>query len=360
MKKIIPIIAIIPMIFLALTPPTSIVLDCSVNSTLWLWATFFSGFLAFLFLYQKVSVWLKLLVVWCFVSSFLSRAPFISFTAYWSIIVCAYYYALCRKIDDWSFVLKSLQALFLFLCLLVIMQGIGKDTLLNFKHATPAITSTIGNKMIASSFMCILAPFLIINPLNWIALFIISFITASSGAVMALSMGLGTLLWVGVKKLRWVIVAVILGALLVAALSGDIKTFFSKAGRGPVWAKTVELCVKRPLGYGIGTYHVLFPYMCGAEIRDQAPGQEWNTSHNDFLQVLYETGFPGLVLLLGWIVSIVRNVKNPLKLAGLAILVGTMLVHFPLRVCQCAFIMLMFVAFLERKSDEFKHKTADL
>ena len=214
--------------------------------------------------------------------------------------------------------------------------------------------------MILASFVCILAPFLIIKPINWVPLALITIITASSGAVLALGMGFGTWIWVTKKSARWGIVAIILVMILYGVVSGDIKTFFSKAGRGPVWAKTVELIAERPLGYGVGAYRVIFPYKCGAEIRDQCPGQEWNTAHNDFLQIPFEIGIPGLILLLGWIVSIVRNVKNPLKLAGLAILVGTMLVHFPFRVCQCAFIMLMFVAFLERKSDEFKHKTANL
>lgn len=234
------------------------------------------------------------------------------------------------------------------MCLLLIMQLIGKDTLLNFNHSQPVILGTIGNKMMFSSFACCLAPFLIINPLNWVIVWIMALISSSAGAVMALGMGGATLIWVKHKKARIAVVGVILAMLLYAFMNGDINTLFSKAGRFPVWKKTSELILKTPLGHGIGTYKVIFPYMCGAEIRDQQPGKSWARTHNDFLQIPFEVGIPGLILLVGWIVSIVRNVRNPLKLAGLMILVGTMLVHFPMRMSQSVLIMLMFLAYCSK------------
>lgn len=318
----------------------------------WLWAVLISGFLAFLFLYFDVSVWLKLFMIWCFISCFLSRAPYISFTMFWSVVVCAYYYILCKRIKNYAPVYKTIQAIFFLVCALVIIQLFGKDTLLNFNQKTPGIIGTIGNRMIFSSFACVLAPFLIINPLNWIALILVAIISASSGAILAVGLGMATLLWFKGKVARLGISIIIIGILLYAVITGDINTLFGKAGRGPVWVKTVELISKRPIGYGIGTYKVLFPYMCGAKIRDQQPGREWNTCHNDFLQIPFEVGIPGLVLLLGWIFSIVKKVKNKIKIIGVSILAGTMMVHFPMRMCQCALILVMFIAYLERKDDE--------
>ena len=344
MKKFIPLLAIIPMVLLALTPPWQFQLDCTVNSLAWLWAVLISGFLAFLFTYLNVSIWLKGFVIWAFVGCFISRAPFLSFTMYWSLIACAYFYALCRNISDWRPVFKVAQSLFFLVCLMLIMQLIGKDTLLNFKQPEAMLMGTIGNNMMFSSFICCLAPFLIINPLNWIPLGLIGLISGSSGGLLALGMGGATLLWVKVKRLRWLIVALIASIILYAGLTGDINTFFSRAGRGPVWKKTIELTTKTPLGHGIGTYKVLFPYLCGAEIRDQQPGREWARAHNSFLQIPFEVGIPGFILLMGWIVSIVRKIKNPVKLAGLMILAGVMSCQFPDRMCQSVLIILMFLA----------------
>lgn len=358
MKKLIPILALIPLVILTITPPMMFSLDCKINSTFWLWMTFASGFLAFLFLYQKVSTWLKLLVVWCFVSSFLSRAPFISFTMFWSVIVCAYYYALCLKIDDWTPVKKTIQAIFFFVILLVIMQLIGKDTLLNFKEKIPdvlhggntPVVGTIGNRMIFSSFTSILAPFLIFNPLNWALLILVSFISWSSGGILSIGAGLAVYSWAKFKKLRLLIVVLaILAPIVFAFNTGKFRTWQSDAGRRLVYLDTLRLSLHRPLGYGIATYKIIYPVLCDKRIKQQAPGREWNTAHNDWLQIAFEIGIPGIILFTGWIISILKRLKDPVKLAGLTIIAVNMMVHFPVRLCQSAFIILMFLAFCSKR-----------
>ena len=349
LKKLIPILALIPLVIMALTPPLELVLDCTINSTFWLWMTFICGFLTFLFLYQKVSVWLKLLVVWCFVSSFWSKAPYMSFTMMWSVIVCAYYYLLCTKIEDWEPVKKCVQAIFFFITLLFIMQLFGKDTLVNFNHKSPVIFGIIGNRMIASTFACTLAPFLLFNPLNWIILSIISLVTWSSGAVLSIGAGLCVYGWMKYKRLRVLIAIVaIVIPVLFAYKTGDFSKSTMRAGRLPIYKKTLELSLKRPQGYGIGTYKILFEYLCGWKIRDQSPGKAWRQTHSDPLQILFETGFPGIILFVGWFVSIIRKIKDPIKLAGIAILLVNMSVHFPTRVCNSVFLILIFLAFCSK------------
>jgi hypothetical protein len=365
MKKLIPILALIPLVLLALTPPMMFELDCRINSTFWLWMTFASGFFAFLFLYQKVSVWLKLLVVWCFISCFISRAPFMSFTMFWSAIFCAWYYLLCTKIEDWTPVKKCIQAIFFFVVLLVIMQLFGKDTLLNFKEKIPDILhggttpvfATIGNKMIASSFMCMLAPFLIFTPINWILLTMVSFISWSSGAVLSIGAGIAVYSWQFKRFRKLIVVLAILAPLVFAWNTGKVKTFGSAAGRLPVYLKTLKLSVKHPQGYGIGTYKILFPVLCGKEIRKEQPGRQWNNAHNDWLQILFEVGFPGFIFFLGWIISIVLNVlkhKDYMKLAGLTIIATNMLYHFPNRMITAVLIILAFLAYCSQGEENGK------
>lgn len=345
-------LALIPMFLLAITPPLDFALDCRINSTFWLWATFASGFFAFLFLYQKVSVWLKLFVIWCFASSFISKAPFMSFTMFWSLIVCAYYYALCKQIEDFTLVKKAIQAVFFFVTLLVIMQLAGFDTLLNFNQKSPVILGTIGNRMIASSFFCILAPFLIFTPLNWIVLGILAVVSWSSGAILSIGAGLAVYSW-QFRKLRLAIILfAILAPIIFAWKTGDIYTLKSKAGRLPVYIDTLKLSLKHPQGYGIGAYKILYPVIGSKDIRAQQPGRVWNTTHNDWLQILFEVGFPGFILFLGWLGNILLNViksRDYIKLAGLAIIAVNMGIHFPGRMIQSAFIILMFLGYCSRE-----------
>ena len=270
-----------------------------------------------------------------------------SFTLYWSVIACSYYYALCKKITDWSMVKKAIQAIFFLIITLLVMQLFGKDTLMNFGLKTPVILGTLGNKMMFSSFACVLAPFLILNPLNWLPLGLIAIISTSSGAVLALSLGAGVYVWKVFRNGKWMCLGLLALALVFALATGDIATFKGKAGRRQVWEETIKLTLKRPIGYGIAVYKILFPHLCSKEIRDQQPGREWARAHNDFLQIPFEVGIPGLILLIGWIVSIIRKVKNPLKLAGLAILVGTMSCQFPTRMGQSVLIILAYLAYCE-------------
>ena len=358
MRKLIPVLAVIPLTVLALIPPWTIQLDCTINSLLWLFAVFTSGFLAFMYLYQNVSVWLKLLVLWCFASCFISNAPYMSFTLYWTVITCAYYYALCRKIEDWSIFHKVIQSVFFFIVLLIIMQLAGKDTLLNFNHKAPIVLGTIGNPMILGSYICVLAPFLIKNKLNWIALVLIAFISGSSGTVLAIFAGLSVLIWHTARKLRVFIVLMGLIAVIFAGMTRDIAVF-TTYGRFPIWKRTAELIVKRPLGYGVATYKLLFPVMSGdldavnctstrwEYDNTKGNGLAWRRTHNSFLQLPFEIGIPGLILCIGWIVSVMRKVNDPVRLAGITILATNMLTAFPERMIQSVLIILAFLAYYE-------------
>lgn len=274
-----------------------------------------------------------------------------SFTMYWSLIACAYYYVLCKQIEDFTSVKKAIQAIFFFIALLVIMQFFKLDTLLNFNTKTLQVIGTIGNPMISSSFMCILAPFLILTPLNWLPLFIMAFMTLSSGGVLSITTGFGVYSWFRFKRLRIVIIilAIIIPVILAYKTSKFIPAVI-RAGRLPVYIDTIKLSLKHPQGYGIGTYKVLFPVLCNEKIKfEQHNGARWLETHNDWLQILFETGFPGFVLFFGWIISILKQVKDPMKLAGLVILCVNMGIHFPTRMCMSVLIILMFLAYCEKR-----------
>ena len=270
-----------------------------------------------------------------------------SFTMFWSLIVSAYYYSFCRQIEDWTPVKKTIQSLFLFIILLTLMQVFGKDTLLNFGAKSVNIYGIIGNKMIASSFVCVLAPFLLFNPLNWIAISLMAFLSGSSGAMLSVTAGATAYTWMKFKKLRLIIILI---ALIIPTIyaykTGDFSMAVLRAGRFPVWKETVQLSAKRPLGYGIGTFKLLFQVYCSDKIQGELPKRmAWLKTHNDWLQIMFETGFVGFILLIGFVISLLRRVKDPIKFAGLVIIGTNMMIHFPTRMIQSAFIIIMFLAY---------------
>jgi len=369
-KKLIPILVVAPAIFLALTPPWEITLDCTINSLFFLWVTFFSGFLAFAFLYQRVSVWLKLLVVWAFIVGFISRAPYMSFTMYWSVIACAYYYALCKRVEDWTLIKKAAQSLFLFITLLIIMQLLGKDTLLNFNQKDAVVLGTMGNFMMLGTYVCILAPFVIVTALNWIPLILIAYISQSSGTLAAVLAGFSLWVWIKHPKFKLLIPIGVAAVLGFGIATHDFDSNVINAGRLPVWKRTIQITNRRPLGNGLGTFKILFPILSqdlesskattGTWKYENTKGQglAWRRTHNSWLQILFEVGYPGFLFFMLWIGSIFRNVwnvRNTLKLVGLTIISVVAVFHFPDRLTQSVLLILMFLAYCEQKEQKEKN-----
>ena len=161
MRKIPAYIIAICIVLLALLPPKFIEIDCTVNSTLWLWATIAAGFLAFMFVFTKANAWIKAIVVYSYINCFLSKAPYLSFTIYFSVIAVAYLYLLALSITDWEPIFRTIQSLFLLSVLFIILQTFGKDSLLNFGKTTPVFYGTIFNSMILASYLTCLSPFLL-------------------------------------------------------------------------------------------------------------------------------------------------------------------------------------------------------
>jgi O-antigen ligase len=109
-----------------------------------------------------------------------------------------------------------------------------------------------------------------------------------------------------------------------------------------IWKKTIGLANQHPLaGWGMGTFkHIFNAYM-----------PTYRSAHNLWVQVLFEFGYPGLIFVLfttGFLA--IRLIKrNALTcLSGLAILIGSSLLHFPERQIQVVLIIIAFLAYCER------------
>lgn len=89
------------------------------------------------------------------------------------------------------------------------------------------------------------------------------------------------------------------------------------SGRGRAWKVTFSLIGKKPIfGYGTGTFPTVFwPYNNDVGVFDLA--------HNDFLQIMLCTGILGLVLYLGFVVTLaVKAIKATAKCRLLVVLLG--------------------------------------
>ena len=282
------------------------------------------------------------------------------------VVLSAYFYLACKKIDDFTPVLNAVQAVFFVICALLVTQVAGHDTLFNFNRPEPVVFGLIANKMISATLICCMAPFLLAHKkLNIIPLLLIAVLTHSAGMLLALVLGI--FVYAVLRLQFWAAKLVVALVLLVALLCSNaphhaIDSF--SVGRGPVWKRTIKLTLAHPIkGWGAATYALVFPNksrdltMLGKtemwEIEGikgtNTPAQQ---AHNDFLQWAFELGSIGYILLLGYMFYITyiwaKGSRDEMIAVGAVILGTLMSVHFPTRLFGAIPIILCYLAYAER------------
>lgn len=133
------------------------------------------------------------------------------------------------------------------------------------------------------------------------------FISQSSVAIVLLGLYFG---YLAVSRLRKYKVALSVGCLLICLLAGRMalgREMFNDSDRFKVWKlmlsawsdTSVPILGKSNLvfGLGLGTYHVFSRSMQRAD--DSVAGQMWwNTTHNDWINMLMVCGIVGLLLMI--------------------------------------------------------------
>lgn len=318
--KLIKYIIAIPVILLALLPPKYFEIPMLVNDFWWLWLVLISGFLGIFFIFTKADIILKILSVYLFLNCFTSKAPYLSFTAYFSVILCLYFYLLCLKLKDWDFIYKVVLSIFILNGVFIVNQFLGRDTLLNFGQTATVRFGTIGNLMQLKSFMIVLLAFIVAcRRFNFIK-----------------------------KYFRQAFVLMVILSIFYVIKHNAIHWFLY--ARGPVWIETIKLSFNHPfIGYGIGTYKVMFPplsnYVCSLE-------GLWATAHNAILQLIFEIGYLGFTLvavITGKIIYTAFKKCDVHLIFGIFLLLATLSVHFPDRRINSILIIVLFLALCQRE-----------
>ncbi|MFA5388869.1 MAG: O-antigen ligase family protein [Candidatus Omnitrophota bacterium] len=329
------------------------------NTELWFYLVLISGFLGFLFLFSRAHTIVKVFIIYSFINCFLSRAPYLSFTAFAVLMVAAGFYLLCLEIRNYDFIYKAIQSVFFLNVAIIVIQKLGFDKLLNFGHSIAQATywGTIGNPMVLGSFIICLVPFLAAyKKQNIFPIGLAVYISRSYGAVLSVLAGLFVYLR-GWKKL--IIVAIVVCSLFMA--KDKIRAHYT-GGRWPVWKRTISLTAREHpfFGYGLGTYKVIFPVLS----RDVAGGVTnkwlyqgtegdwvaWRQAHNCWLQILWELGFIGAGLLAGFIGLLLYRIrKDRILFSSAVLLLINMSWSFPTRMIQTVPLLILFLTVCEKR-----------
>ena len=319
--KIYPYIASVLIALFALIPPIIIIIP-NPSFNIWVMMIVISGFLGFLTLFLNTNIFIKILSIGGFINCFFSCVPHECFTSYVSLLACCYFYILCSKVKNWNLIYKTVLCIVIYNLFFMSMQFLGKDSLLNFGLGKGISEHGImGSRMQLESFL-----------LNCLVL------------LMVIK---------GINK-KWfknyILGLFLLSFVLILCIYTNPIIHNPLSSRFPVWLATIKLANQHPLmGWGIGSFKCIFPALSG--IRNS--GLPWKEAHNDFLQILFETGYTGLAVMLSIVgVLIYKLRKNIILLIGLGLICVDMSIHFPIRVGNTVLILICFLAYCETKIKE--------
>lgn len=146
---------------------------------------------------------------------------------------------------------------------------------------------------------------------NWWAVIYLTplvFLTESTFSICSLGIGFGVWFLYFFKWKRTVIMYALMGFSGFAYLheSGRLFDFMNNQGRVEAWTHILKVANKRPVGgFGIGHFTYLYPKQQPKKHRkDHGIYKE---AHNEYLQVYYESGSIGIVLLILCLVVFFRN-----------------------------------------------------
>lgn len=166
-----------------------------------------------------------------------------------------------------------------------------------------------------------------------------------SAVFMALALGLFTYLILE-KKWKWIIPVPAALLALGYHMSWDFeygqKLFLSDSGRLTPWTKFMQWWADNAnmwIGTGTGTFQWLNTQV------DIGRSDIWFTwMHNEFLQVLFEQGVIGLILMLAlFAICLKKSVKVPFIFASLVSTAFVFCVHYPIRVIFGQIFVLLLI-----------------
>lgn len=307
--------------------------------------------------FLKLNPFIKVLPSFCLLNAMFSYVPLLSLIAFMQITVCCYFFWLCSKVKNFDPVFKMLQAVFILNGFLLLMKATGHEPIANFGENV--YFGTNGQHMQSASLMVILGAVLIGYHKSNIGLpFIASLICNSAGAFLSSGIGLAIYGWRKFSKrmvVSLLIVLVVVFSIWMIAGGKFRQNIHMDNSRLLTWINTTKLSMEYPvMGWGIGTYKVLFPVY--GRVNFEIP---WKTAHNDYLQVLFEMGLSGILFMFAYCWNVLSRMfvlmrRSILRerafmcLIGLAMIASNMVYHFPTKMIQAVPIIIFFLAYCDK------------
>ena len=101
------------------------------------------------------------------------------------------------------------------------------------------------------------------------------------------------------------------------------------------------------MGWGISSFKFIFQALSVGMFKNEGM---WFQAHNDWLQVLFEMGIFGFIIILSFVSNLVIKIRKYFYLLfGLGMIGLDMCIHFPLHTIQTVLIVIAFLSYCEKE-----------
>jgi len=195
-------------------------------------------------------------------------------------------------------------------------QWFGYDQFFAVKLDNPAAVHTtnylvggsMGHPTILAAFIVMIIPLAIYIKKYWMAAIMLVAVILTKSDIALGSLFASGIFYIGLRNKKTAIITAVSSAIIVALavtayINTPLKKYVSDSGRFAMWADVIA-DVNNPMhstltdtypwtGFGIGSFKYIYPVK-NANI--------WYQAHNEYLEILYNTGIIGLFLfMMGWI-----------------------------------------------------------
>ena len=106
-------------------------------------------------------------------------------------------------------------------------------------------------------------------------------------------------------------------------------------------------------GYGLGSFGQLYPAIRVRQWGINEDGKIYYQAHNEYLEVKFEMGWIGIVIIGFYIFEIYRRKRNLILKSAITVILVNCLINFPLHIPPLAFLIVTYLAMREKKEVKY-------
>lgn len=295
--------------------------------------------------------WLRAGLIWVAICTIVNYNKWSFITLHLTTLYMVGYCILTAK-DGWvEIAYDAIRVSVIIHLIWMTMQLCGFDPIFT---STPQMVGFLDNPVLMSPYLAVTLPLFFKGKWRWVIPVIIAYavLMKSTVGMVAVICAIGAYYMI-TRKWRLLIIPGLVGAgiLTFFLIKVDPLTQTVFAHPSPtVWKETLKLCMLKPIaGWGPGQFQIAYNVI-DKRFLDMFPDVFFRYAHNDYVQILFETGLVGFGIFMGLIITTTRKFRPELAMAasGLVALGIAAAGGFPLHIAPFVLVGIVYLAVIDK------------